>query len=268
MYYAKSIGEELLPNRFICRSCTEMLPKDKLRTVQPMVSHAGRQFEAREERALYALASPAASTLPGSERGVILVSEVPGPLGQPDFIALVGGNHWLERRISSGIPPQLVQADCAVLSMLHVNRPLSESSLLRRIGWSSTDLAPVLRKLHRAGAVKITKGGAYCVIPELVPQGALFALEAKVKNWQRAMIQGRAYRSWADNYVVLLGGVGTIARQRAAEAIANDEAGLFSDHRWIVKPRARRANAAKRLWGFEYVYAAIVSSVPSFRSGE
>ena len=34
-----------------------MLPKDKLRTVQPMVSHAGRQFEAREERALYALAS-------------------------------------------------------------------------------------------------------------------------------------------------------------------------------------------------------------------
>ena len=47
-----------------------MLPKDKLWTVQPMVSHAGRQFEAREERALYALASPAASTLPGQKEAL------------------------------------------------------------------------------------------------------------------------------------------------------------------------------------------------------
>ena len=236
-----------------------------LRLIHNQISHAGHQFEPRGERALYELASPAALSLPGANKGVVLISEMPGPFGQPDFVALVGGGRWLERRIAAGIPPRLSEAECIVLSALYVERPLSQASLSRRVGWSADVIMPILKKLVSVGALKVTPAGSFLRVRDLEPSGILYALEAKLKSWQRAVLQGRAYRSWADNYVVLLGGVGAVARQRAAETIALDRAGLFVDFEWIVKPKVRKAHPAKRLWGFEHMYAAVVASDPSFR---
>ena len=236
--------------------------------IHNQLSHAGHQFEPRGERALHELASPAALSLPGANKGVVLISEMPGPFGQPDFVALVGGGSWLERRMAAGIPPQLSEAECIVLSVLHAERPLSQAAVLRRVGWSADVLVPVLKKLVRVGALKVTSSGSFLRVRDLEPSGVLYALEAKLKSWQRAVLQGRAYRSWADNYVVLLGGVGTVAKQRAADTIAIDRAGLFVDFEWIVRPKVRKAHSAKRLWGFEHMYAAVVASDPSFRIHE
>src|SRR5690606_25201249 len=127
-----------------------------------------------------------------------------------------------------------------------------------------SDLDPVMTRLLNAGAIEKTPGGALRVNPSLVPGGSMFALEVKVKAWQKAVLQGRAYRTWANNYVVVLGTVGPVADRRAADRIREDGAGLFSSSGWVVRPRARRPAPAKRLWGFEHLYAALASSGPAF----
>lgn len=235
----------------------------EVKVVQPLSSRGGRRFEPLGEADLHALGEPAAASLPGSKRGVLLVPEMPGPLGQPDFVALAGGEEWVARRSAAGVAPQLAQADCVVLAALYENRALSLESLARRLGWTDDALIPVLRRLERSGALKVASGGAYTSNPGMTPAGTLFALEAKVKDWQRAILQGRAYRSWADNYVILLGHVGLVAEQRAAAGVADDGAGLFDGNGWVVRPKRRRSSPASRLWGFEYLFAAIAASAPT-----
>ncbi|MEV7551940.1 hypothetical protein AB0N89_20155 [Amycolatopsis sp. NPDC089917] len=186
---------------------------------------------------------------------VLLIPEMRSPLGLPDFVALAGGQEWLRARRAAGVPPILAEADCLVLSALHPGQPLSSATVGRRIGWSRPVLDPVLARLERANAIETTSGSAHKVNPALVPCGCLFALEAKVKDWQKAVLQGRAYRTWANNYVVLLGDVGPVAERRAAERVALDGGGLYSRSGWTVRPRARRPASAKRLWGFEHLYA-------------
>lgn len=231
--------------------------------VPPISSLGGRRFEPQAELILHDLAQPAAASLPGTAGEVLLIPEMPSPLGLPDFIALAGGRHWLQARSAEGIQPLLAEADCSVLAVLHPGQALSSATIARRVGWSTASLEPVLNRLETAGAVEKTPGGARRVNPALVPRGSVFALEAKVKDWQKAVLQGRAYRSWADNYVVLLGDVGPVAERRASERVALDGAGLYSSSGWIVRPRARRPAPAKRLWGFEHLYAAMVSSAPT-----
>lgn len=228
----------------------------------PISSLGGRRFEPQAELILHELARPAAASLPGVADEVLLIPEMPGPLGLPDFIALAGGQGWLLARHASGVQPILAEADCCVLAMLHPGQPLSSATVARRMGWPLSALAPILARLEKIGAVETTSGGAHTVNPALVPHGSVFALEAKLKNWQKAVLQGRAYRSWADNYVVLLGELGRVAEQRAAERVARDGAGLYSSSGWIVRPRMRRPAPAKRLWGYEHLYAA-TSSNPS-----
>lgn len=231
--------------------------------VAPISSLGGRRFEPQAELILHDLAEPAAASLPGTAGDVLLIPEMPSPLGLPDFIALAGGRDWLQARGAAGIPPLLAQADCSVLAALHPRQALSSATIGRRIGWSPPALEPVLIRLESAGAVEKTSGGAHRLNPALVPHGTVFALEAKIKDWQKAVLQGRAYRSWADNYVVLLGELGPVAERRAAERVALDGAGLYSSSGWIVRPRARRPAPAKRLWGFEHLFAATTSSTPA-----
>ncbi|MGC4933057.1 hypothetical protein ACLQ3C_05185 [Gordonia sp. DT30] len=236
-------------------------------TVTSSASLGGQRFQPLAETALHTLAHAAAAALPGGTDEVLLVPEMPSPLGLPDFTALVGGQEWLSVRRRAGIQPILAEADCIVLSALHSARPLSADTVARRIGWSFESLGPVLTRLERAGAVCATPGGALLVHPALVPQGSVIALEVKVKDWQKAVFQGRAYRTWAHNYVIVLGDVGQLAERRAAERVSDDGAGLYSASGWVIRPRTRRPAAASSLRGFEYLYAA-TSSVPTLGIGE
>lgn len=235
-----------------------------VKLVTPTSSIGGRRFEPQAELTLHELARTAAATLPGVADEVLLVPEMPSPLGLPDFIALSDGSSWLQTRQMAGVQPILSESECSVLAALHPGQALSRETVARRSGWSLSDLEPVVSRLVNAGAIETTPGGAHRVNPSLVPSGSMFALEAKVKDWQKAVLQGRAYRTWANNYVVVLGAVGPVAERRAAERVRDDGAGLFSSSGWIVRPRARQPAPAKRLWGFEHLYAALASSGPAF----
>lgn len=236
----------------------------RVTVVPPTSSLGGRRFEPQAELTLHKLAETAAETISSVVDDVMLVPEMPSPLGLPDFVALSGGRSWLEDRQAAGIQPILSEAECAVLAVLHPGQALSRETVARRSSWSLDALDPVVARLSRSGAIELTPRGALRVNPLLVPKGSIFALEAKVKDWRKAVLQGRAYRSWANNYVVVLGEVGPLAEQRAVGRIRDDGAGLFTSSGWMVRPRVRQPAPGRRLLGFEYLYAALATSGPTF----
>ena len=235
-----------------------------IRFVLPSSSHGGRRFEPLAELELHGLAEAAASTLRGATGDILLIPEMPSPLGLPDFVALAGGWEWLRSRRAVGIEPILGESECLVLAALHSKQSLAPETIARRIGWGLFELEPVLTRLERANAIRCTPRGAVTLNQALVPSGSLTALEAKVKDWQKAVLQGRTYRTWANNYVVVLGEVGAVAESRARQDVSRDGDGLYSAAGWIVHPKARNPALAKRIRGFEYLYAAIAGSDPTF----
>lgn len=232
----------------------------RIRFIEPGSSVGGRRFEARRERELHSLATSVAETLPGPVGEVLLVPEMPSPLGMPDFVAVIGARDWLIRRAELAVPPILSEIDCQALSVLTEQRALSFRVVAARLGWEVGHLEPALARLERAGAVVRTESGAAVVVPGIRPTGRILAIETKVRDWKRALIQGRGYRTWANNYVIVLGDVGRAAVERAKSEIGADGAGLFTEAGWVVKPRSRNPAASRHIQGFEYVFAAIGSS--------
>jgi hypothetical protein len=230
-----------------------------VRFVEPGSSRGGRRFEPMDELHLHDLVESLAASLPGQGDNVLVVPEMPSPLGLPDFVALVGGRGWLDARMTADVPPLLSEIDCAVLAALSPVRPLGTESVARRIGWTPNEVQGVIARLAKVDAIRVTANGAAQLHPALRPLGSVVAVEAKVKEWRRAVLQGRSYRTWADNYVVVLGNVGATAQARAKEGIRSDGGGLFTDTGWVVRPRSRQPAAARRLQGFEYFFAAISS---------
>lgn len=231
----------------------------QVRFVEPSSSRGGRRFQPVSELDLHDLIESVAATLPGPDGNVVVVPEMPSPLGLPDFVALVGGSSWLHARMTAGVAPVLSQSDCTVLAAASPLRALSGESITRRLGWSSGELSTGLARLQRNGAVAVSSSGSVLSHPSLRPVGSLVAIEAKVKDWRRAVRQGRTYRTWANNYVVVLGDVGQLAEDRAVAGVLADGGGLFTRSGWMVRPRSRVPAAARRLQGFEYLYAALVS---------
>lgn len=239
----------------------------EVRFVEPTSSSGGRRFSPIAELDLHGHVARVAGSLPGPLGDVLVIPEMPSPLGLPDFVALVGGEAWLAARASIGAAPILAETECVVLSVFAAHRALSLPSIAKRLSWSPERLEPVLGRLQRNGAVETTSGGAYLRTPGLLPAGSLYAIEAKVRDWRKAMRQGRSYRTWANNYVVLLGEVGSVAVQRARAEVAEDGAGLNIGGEWIVRPRSRVPATARRLIGFEHLFAAVASD-PALRPHE
>lgn len=240
----------------------------KIRFVVPGSSLPGKRFEPREELSLHTSASQAAANLPGKHDSVLMLPEMPSPLGLPDFAILVGGEAWLHERQLAGVTPIVSEVDCRVLDALYAGRPSRLDSIAEKVGWASYEIEPILARLERVGAAHKTRNGSFLLNPALQPKGTLIAIEAKVKDWQKAVLQGRAYRTWANNYVVVLGEVGAVAATRARDRIVADGGGLFLASKWQVRPSMRRHRPPQRLRGFEYLYAAVGSSVPALGLAE
>ena len=236
-----------------------------IREVCPIPSASGQPFQPIAEKELRGLAIAAAGTLPGPTGSVVLVPEMVSPLGRPDFVALLGGEHWLQGRIASSVSPILSELDCLVVSMLHTRRALSVDSIASKIEWSPNAVEKTLLSLCKLGAVERSLTNTFYVNPVIKPNGTLIALEMKVRDWPRAVAQGRTYRTWADNYVVILGDVGKLACDRAQSRIIADGGGLYTDRGWLSKPVSRKAGKARRQHGFEMLFAALLSD-PAFRS--
>lgn len=220
---------------------------------------AGRRFQPSHELALLGPAVEACGALPGAHRGLTVIREMAGPFGIPDFTALVGPPSLLAARIALDIPPLLHQLDAGVVAVTHPRQGRSVTALARLLGWPEETVQRRIGDLVRQGALHEARPGRFVRPPELGPLGRLYAVEAKVREWGRAVRQGRTYSVWADTYVLVMGPLAERALQPLLKQVANDRAGLVVQGRWLARPAIHPLPAAQRLWAAEHVVAALRS---------
>lgn len=235
----------------------------ELRLIESSSSRAGRQFPPVLERDLHQFIDVVTRGLPGPPGEAWVIPEMPSPLGLPDFVVLIGGESWFRARSAINIAPVLAEADCVTLAALHPQRSLSRAAVARRLGWEGVRLDPIVDRLIRSGMIQEASTGTLRQTPGIEPSGRLMAVETKIKDWRRAVRQGRSYRTWSDNYVVILGEVGPVALARAQGEVTSDGGGLYADGRWLARPVKRQAVDARRLLGFEHLFAALSHVHPS-----
>lgn len=256
------VDTEPVPVMAIHRSVSEPL----LARVQEranLLTRPGRRFAPGAERELEPVLRGLAARLPGADRGVTVIAEMPGPAGLPDLVA-VPLTSALADRLSYGCPPLLSWPDIRIVAAASVNRPLSTAALSRRIGAEERVVRRSVPRLVRCGALIRTPTDCLVRPAAMQPVGRLYALEAKVADWSGGLDQALRYGAWADASAVV---VSRLPQDHSkAIALARDlQLGLALGPRWLVRPTVRRLELARRLWASEHVVAALTGrhQIPS-----
>jgi hypothetical protein len=232
----------------------------------PLVSareRGGRRFQPVRERSLEGTALEACASLPGAQGGLIVISELAGPYGIPDLVAVVGDQQAARDRLALGVPPLLNELDAAIVATAAPRAPRSSMTLARRLGWETQTVLSRMPRLLEIGALTETGPGVVVRAAGLEPIGRLYAIETKVANWRRAVRQGRNYQLWCDTYVVVTEALGAAPLEGLVAAAREDGAGVVVGGRWRARARVRTTMDWRRFWGSEYVTAALGhASVP------
>jgi hypothetical protein len=224
---------------------------------------AGRRFEPVQELELLRTAREVATWLPGAQSGALVISEMTGPIGIPDLTVLVGADSKLDERLAIDIPPLLNQIDAGVVAMLSPSRTASLEEVADRLGWPIATLSRRLPGLLKNGAVARTSTGRLVRHPAMQVLGRTYAIEAKVRERRRALVQARSYASWADSYVLVMGSLRQDVTEDLSVQVLGDGGGLVVDGKRLVRPRIHRLPLGRRLWATEHVVAALVGYQPS-----
>jgi hypothetical protein len=217
---------------------------------------AGRRFEPIAERMLSESALRAARTLPGAHRGVRILLETAGPFGVPDLLAIVGPLELLDRRLALEVPPLLNQVDAGVISATAPAAARTLETLAKRLSWPVETVQRRLPHLLRIGALVRAGAETYVRPADLASVGRLFAIEAKVRDWRRALRQARTYSVWTDGYVIVMPEVGASSLPGLLAEVSRDRGGLMLNGKWVLRPRLLTRTPAQRLWGSEHAIAA------------
>jgi hypothetical protein len=218
------------------------------------------QFEPRAEAALSAALRDVAATLPGARPGVVAVEQFRGPWGVPDLATLAPAR--LERRLACTVPPLLSQHDCRLVAAAAKWIEPSALAAAARVSPGSADR--YMRKLIATGALE-ARGGRLRRSAGMVTLGRLWAIEAKVEEWQSGLAQAHRYRLWADGAVLVLGRA-RVPVEAIAAAARHYRVGLVIDSRWVVRPRVAPPDDATRLHTSEHMLAALTGAAPGSHS--
>lgn len=227
---------------------------------------AGRRFEPTHELALLDDAINACAGLPGAHRGVSVIAEMSGPFGIPDMTALVGPTETLHARMTLSIPPILNEIDAGIIGVAHDKQGRSSTLLAQKLGWPVDTIARRIPGLVRSGALIETRQDRYVRPAQLQALGRVYAVEAKVRDWRRALRQVRTYSAWADSYVLVMGSLPFTALEQLKPAVLGDGGGLLVDGRWQARPRLHTHPPGRRLWASEHYLVAAMSQLPALGS--
>lgn len=216
----------------------------------------GRRFEPIGERELSNDTLRAAQGLPNVRLGLRIILETAGPFGVPDLLAVVGPLDVLERRLALKVPPLLNEVDAGVVASAAAAAPRSSKTLAANVGWPIDTVQRRIPALVRSGALVRVGAESYVRPIDLRPVGRLYAIEAKVKDWRRAIRQARTYSVWCDGYVIVMPTLGPGSTPNLRDAVTTDGGGLMLGGRWVQRPRLRHKSPAQRLWGSEHAIAA------------
>lgn len=230
---------------------------DRILEFSPARTRAGRRFAPTVELGLSAVLRDLASRLPGAASGVIVIAEMSGPTGLPDLVALPV-TPLLSNRLALACAPLLTFADARLAAACSVRRPMSEAVLGRRLDLDLGSIHRRARRLHRDGAL-VAAGSGWMRAPGLEPVGRLYALEAKVDDWDAGLSQALRYGAWADASAAVMS---QLPRDpsRAITKASRLGLGLALGPRWLVRPKLRRLTLAYRLWASEHLVASLNST--------
>jgi hypothetical protein len=219
-------------------------------------SLGGRRFEPVAERRLLPAARRAIALLAERYGEPIVVSEAHGPFGVPDLLVALGGTEWFTTRRASGLPPLLNEIDARIVAHASSTRGYAPVSLARR---ASLDTYSVTRRLpHLVKAGHLQRGGptSFRRHAALDTPNRLYAVELKLREWRKAVAQGRRYALWADTYLAVLGTVSSPGNVELLNEIHKDGAGLMLDGEMILMPSRLQPDKGRRLLAAEYLAAA------------
>lgn len=212
------------------------------------------QFEPRAEAALSAVLRDVAATLPGARSGVVAVEQFRGPWGVPDLAALAPAR--LEKRLACAVPPLLSRHDCRLVAAAGKWTEPAALAAAARVSPGSADR--YLRKLIAVGALE-ARDGRLRRSAGMVTLGRLWAMEAKVEEWQSGLAQAHRYRLWADGAILVLGRARVPVEAIAAGA-RHYRVGLAINGCWVVRPRAALPDDATRLHASEHMLATLTGA--------
>lgn len=218
------------------------------------------KFMPRAEAAMAATLRDIAAALPGARGGVVTVEEFRGPWGIPDLAALAPAR--AEQRLSCEVPPLLSEHDC--LLVVAASHWTESASLAAVAGISAGPAERHIRRLVRHGALE-RRGSRVRRNPGMVPLGRLWAIEAKIEDWQSGLSQVHRYRLWADGAVLVLDRARVPVEAIAAQA-RHYRVGVVVNGRWVARPRVKPPEPATRLHASEHMLAALIGGAPSARS--
>jgi hypothetical protein len=211
----------------------------------------GRRFEPSREQALHGPAIMAARSLPNARVGLTVVRELPGPIGIPDFTAMVGGADRVLARQLSGIAPIRNEIDAGIVAALNPTLGRTAEWVARQMGWPQATVQRRLAPLERQRAIIGLGGNRFVRNTYLGPLGRIYAIEAKVDDWGAALRQVRTYRVWADSYVLVMGPLTERVLSRLVPEVHHDRGGLVVDGRWLLRPRLGLVAPARRIQAAE-----------------
>jgi DNA-binding Lrp family transcriptional regulator len=226
-----------------------------------VVTRAGQRFEPIAERGLDRALRQLAVRLPGANSGVHVVPEFVGPNGVADLVALTGDEAGLQSRIQSEIPYLHSVTDAVVAEAFSINRTVTVARAAIKIGMSEKQVGTIARRLVRTGVLKPV-GSGFRRDPRIHAYGRMYALEAKVSDWPKALTQAMRYATWTDAVgVVLLRTPRDLARAKSRASSLN--VGLAIEDRWVVRPKIKVGRSPLRLLGAERFAASIAAGQKS-----
>lgn len=237
------------------------VPADVMARVHEWTSvrrRPGRRFEPIAERELDIVLRTLAARLPGAVNGISVITQMPGPYGLPDLVA-VPLTPRLEARLNHACPPLISWPDARLVASVPIRRTISLPALCHRLQVEDSAIRRRLTRLVNAGALALAANGGLLRTDELQPVGRLYALEAKVEDWSAGLGQALRYGTWADASAAVVSRLPKDPSRAIAQA-TDLGLGLALGDRWLVRPRLRRLQVARRLWASEHVVAALVGA--------
>jgi len=216
---------------------------------QPLHVRAGHRFQSIAERELDTDLRSLAARLPHGDDDILLIPEFAGANGIADLVSLTRSREALHSRISSGIPFLTNLMDASIVASVPIGRTAAVSSTAVKLGMSERQLSGRVRRLVSNGSL-LKFGHGFRRDPNIIPIGRMYAFEAKVTDWRRAMSQAVRYGTWSDAVgVVLLNRPRDISA--AADRARTFKIGLAVGKTWIVRPRIRPNDVGLRLFASE-----------------
>lgn len=165
----------------------------------------------------------------------------------PDLLAARVDLRALRARIRAEQWESLTVTELEVLGFLRPDRPTSISTVATVVGYTDHTVRRVLRRLERLGYVSQHGARGFRRIRTRYKLFSRFiAVEAKLRDWRRALVQARSHRSFAQECYVVFDAAYAARFESARRYFEASGTGLIAVHPpdgivRVLKSRASRA---------------------------